>query len=54
MTTQSEAIRLANAEIKAGNAIQHLMLNGELHVETDQGWQVWWPYDPEPNLYEGL
>ncbi len=49
MTTQSEAIKLANAEIKAGNVIQHVMINGQLHVQSDQGWQVWWPCDPEPD-----
>ena len=54
MPTLSESIQLANAAIKAGDAIQHVMINGQLHVETDQGWQQWWPYDPEPNLYEGL
>lgn len=47
MTTQSEAIRCANAEIKAGNAIQHVMINGQLHVQTDQGWRVVWPVEDE-------
>jgi len=50
MTTQSEAIRVANEEIKAGNAIQHVMINGQLHVETEQGWSIWWePSDPFTN-----
>lgn len=54
MFTLKEAIALAEQAVQQGEATRYDVTAKQLDVETDQGWQTWWPADVEPNLYEGL
>ena len=54
MTTLFEAVSVAKEAIKAGDAIQYKILDGELHVESEQVGQLWWPDYQEDNNFGGL
>ena len=53
MPTMNEAMKLAAQEVRDGYAIQWIVLNGAVHIETDSGWREIWPSgaDPEPDNY---
>ena len=52
--SMQEAIDLAGQAVANGNAIRYTVTQGKVEVETDQGWQTWWPedvpYTPEQYL----
>ena len=52
--SRQEAIDLARQAVADGDAIRYTVTQGKVEVETDQGWQTWWPedvsYTPEQYL----
>lgn len=47
-----QALAFAKQEVAEGRAIRWIIEEGELSVETGQGWSVWYPV-PAPCQYEG-
>lgn len=48
MPTKAEAIELAKKAVAEGHAIRYSVTREDVSVESDSGWQVWWPVDDEP------
>lgn len=52
--SMQEAIDLARQAVANGDAIRYTVTQGKVEVESDQGWQTWWPedvrYTPEQYL----
>ena len=46
----TQAISLAKAAVTSGDAIRYRTTGNMLDVETDSGWQQWWPHDPAPDF----
>ena len=48
MTTRTQAIDLARAEVTQGYALRHLSDSEGVHLLSDQGWQtIWTPADDD-------
>ena len=49
-----EAIELARQAVADGYAFRYTVTQGKVEVESDQGWQTWWPedirYTPQQDL----
>lgn len=52
--TKQEAIELAKQAVAEGHAIRYAVTSDRVEVESDQGWQTWWPeeetYNPMSNI----
>lgn len=52
--SRQEAIDLARQAVADGYAIRYTVTKDKVEVESDQGWQTWWPeevrYTPEQYL----
>lgn len=50
----AQAVALAKRAVAEGHAIRYTVAEGRVDVESDQGWQTWWPedihYNPQANL----
>jgi hypothetical protein len=40
---KAQAIELAKRAVAEGHAIRYSVTHSRVEVESDQGWQTWWP-----------
>ena len=40
-----QAIALAKQAVEEGHALRYSVTEERVEVESDQGWQTWWPED---------
>lgn len=52
--SKQDAIALAEQSVREGHALRYSVTADCVEVESEQGWQTWWPqditYNPETNL----
>lgn len=47
--SKAQAIELAKQAVAEGHAIRYSVTDDRVDVESDQGWQTWWPDDSVHN-----
>lgn len=51
---KAEAIALAKIAVQDGHAIRFTVSSDKVEVESDSGWQVWWPEEDTYNPMQVL
>lgn len=51
---KAQAIAAAQQAVQEGHAIRYSVTKERVEVESDQGWQTWWPDNTEHNPLQYL